>query len=286
MKPSETSHYVHGSESDEQSRLSTLNSLINSSSLRELHLRGGEMVLDVGSGLGQLTRAMAKTVGRVIGIERDPSQIAECRRLAVLDGEEKTIDIRQGDVSAFPLHDNEWGMFDVTHSRFLLEHVPDPQIVVDQMVKAARPGGRIVLEDDDHDLLRLWPEPEGVYAVWDAYCRSYTARGNDPLIGRKLGSLLHRAGATLIRSTWIYFGACAGEKEFPLYVDNLSSILEGARTHMVQSKLATDEMIARGVASLRLWKNRPDAVFWYARAWVEGRKEGGNAKTRKAKRGR
>ena len=29
------------------------------------------------------------------------------------------------------------------------------------MIKALRPGGRIVLEDDPHDTLRLWPEPPG-----------------------------------------------------------------------------------------------------------------------------
>jgi len=265
-----TSSYIHGSDSDEQRRLDTLNRLINASSLREMKLQGGERVLDVGSGLGQLTRAIARKGGTVIGIERDPAQIAECRRLAASHGEEGLIEVRQGDVAAFPLREDEWGTFDIAHSRFLLEHVPDPQAVVDQMVKAARPGGRIILEDDDHDLLRLWPEPEGAYAVWDAYCKSYTAIGNDPLIGKKLGSYLHNAGARLNRATWIFFGASAGEQEFPLYVDNLVGILEGARDHMIHARLITDEMFARGVDSLRSWKSRPDAVFWYARAWAEG----------------
>ena len=37
----------------------------------------------------------------------------------------------------------------------------DPLAVVRQMVRAVKPGGRVVLADDDHDLLRLWPEPPG-----------------------------------------------------------------------------------------------------------------------------
>ena len=267
-----STHYIHGSTGAEQKRLDTLNTLINESSLREMNLRGGEKVLDVGSGLGQLTRAIARRAGTVIGIERDPAQIAECRKLAAAEGEETLIEIRQGDVTSFPLTRTEWGTFDIAHSRFLLEHVPDPQGVVNQMVKAVKPGGRIILEDDDHDLLRLWPEPDGILAVWQAYCESYTIAGNDPSIGRKLGALMHQAGARLHRATWLFFGASAGEKEFILYVDNLAGILEGARAQMMEHGLINEPEFRRGLASLRAWRERPDAVFWYARAWGEGRR--------------
>jgi SAM-dependent methyltransferase len=266
------SHYIHGSTNVEQNRLDTLNALINESSLGEMNLRGGEKVLDVGSGLGQLTRSIARKAGPVIGIERDPAQIAACRKLAASDGEDGLIEVRQGDVIAFPLRDEEWGSFDVAHSRFLLEHVSNPSAVVRQMVRAVRPGGRIILEDDDHDLLRLWPEPAGLMTVWNAYCKSYTVAGNDPLIGRKLGAILHEAGAYITKATWLFFGASAGEKEFGLYVDNLAGILEGARIFMVGKGLIAGSDFEKGVNSLRQWKNRPDAVFWYARAWAEGRR--------------
>ena len=52
--------YLHGSEPEEQRRLSLLNDLLNEGSLRALDLRGDEKILDVGSGLGQLSRAMAR----------------------------------------------------------------------------------------------------------------------------------------------------------------------------------------------------------------------------------
>src|SRR3982074_237656 len=81
MTSPQSSSYIHGTAEEEQRRLSTLNDLINEASLRELALRGGESILDVGSGLGQFTRAMARVAGtgaRVLGIERDAAHLADC----------------------------------------------------------------------------------------------------------------------------------------------------------------------------------------------------------------
>ena len=86
------SSYIHGSSSEEQQRLSLLNDILNTASLKELLLQRGNRILDIGSGLGQLTRAMAREVkpeGFVLGIERDPKQLAEppsCKYLAAIAG--------------------------------------------------------------------------------------------------------------------------------------------------------------------------------------------------------
>src|SRR5437870_13920073 len=97
--------YIHGTTEEEQHRLSILNDLINEASLKELALRGGEHILDVGSGLGQFTRLLARTAGRganVIGIERDERQRAEAIRLARQEGEQGLVDFRGGDALSFP----------------------------------------------------------------------------------------------------------------------------------------------------------------------------------------
>src|SRR5262249_38154988 len=162
---------------------SQLNDLINEGSLRELGLRGGERLLDVGSGLGQFTRAMARAAGSAsgaVGIEADEKQLAAARRLACEAGEGGLVEWRSGDAAHVPVRADEWGTFDVAHSRFLREHVRAPLGAVRAMVRAVRPGGRVVLEDDDHDVLRLWPEPPGFWPVWQAYIRTYDRLGGDP----------------------------------------------------------------------------------------------------------
>src|SRR6478609_4659324 len=246
-------HYLHGTHPDEQDRLGLMNRLLNENSLTEMKLRPGEKVLDVGCGLGQLSREMARlvcpspkwatrsascqgdgtspeTTGLVVGVERSSEQLLVAKRLAREAGEEGLVDFRAGSADRLPLSADEYGTFDVAHARFLLEHVPDPVAVVREMVRALRPGGRIILEDDPHDTLRLWPEPPGFAQLWAAYMRTYDRVGNDPVIGHRLVQLLVEGGAQPVRNAWPFFGACAGQPELLLgFVDNLVRILEGVR---------------------------------------------------------
>ena len=271
-------HYLHGSEPEEQRRLSQLNDLLNEGSLRALALRGDESVLDVGCGLGQLSRAIARRLtrgGRVVGVERDPEQLGAARRLAEEQGEAGLVELRQGDAVDLPLSDGEWGGFDVAHARFVLEHVPDPQAVVAAMVRAVRPGGRVVLEDDDHDLLRLWPEVPSFGRLWRAYVRTYDRLGNDPYVGRRLTAMLCDAGAQPARNDMLFFGSCAGNPAFEALVANFVGLVEGAPEEILAQTSLTREELDAGLADFRQWSRLPDAAMWYATCWAEGHKPEG-----------
>jgi len=267
-----SSTYIHGTDPAEQKRLSVMNSFLNDRSLAQLTLRGGERVLDLGSGLGQFTRAMARQTGvPVIGIERSEEQLREAKRIAAGESESDLVDFRRGDVLALELKPEEWGSFDIVHTRFVLEHVSDPVAVVRAMVRAAKPGGRIVLEDDDHELMRLWPELPGFQTLWDAYMKTYDKIGNDPNVGRKLVEILHMAGAKPRANTWIFFGSCSGDPIFTTVVENLIGILQTAREAITSGSLSAAAFEST-VTSLRDWGRAPDAALWYPMAWAEGTK--------------
>lgn len=267
------SAYLHGVEPAEQGRLERLNDLLNGGSLRELRVVRGERVVDFGAGLAQLTRAMARAAapgGRVIGIERSGEQIARARELARTEGEEELVELRRGDVLAPPLGAEEWGSFDLAHARFVLEHVADPLAVVRQMVRAVRIGGRIVLADDDHDVLRLWPEPPGFGALWEAYIRVIHLNRNDPFVGRRLVTLLHLAGARPRRSGAIHFGGCAGSIELATMVDNVIGLFEGVREALLEGSLLARLDYESALSAFRTWGKRCDAALWYAVPCAEG----------------
>jgi ubiquinone/menaquinone biosynthesis C-methylase UbiE len=265
--------YLHGSGGDEQRRLAAMNDLINPPLLRELRLQGGERILDVGAGLGQFTRLMARSAGpaaKVIGVERDARQLAEGRRLAEEAGEAGLVDLRAGDALDLPLEDPEWGSFDLVHARFLLEHLEDPERAVRDMVRAACPGGRIVLADDDHPLLRHWPPIPGFDPLWSAYQEAFRRLKTDPEIGQRLVALLHDAGARPRRNTWVFFGSCAGSETWAPLVANLLGVLRTAKATILEHRLLAPEAFDLAMQEIARWKERPDAAFWLAIAVAEG----------------
>src|SRR4051812_20137731 len=126
------SNYIHGSEPEEQIRLAQLNSLINSRCLDLLSIKKGVKVLDVGSGLGQLTLSIAEMCGPegfCLGIERDKNQLKTSIENLEKSGR-TNVEFRQGNAENLELRQNEWGSFDVAHTRFVLEHVKHPESVV------------------------------------------------------------------------------------------------------------------------------------------------------------
>ena len=271
----EATHYIHGAGEAEAERLATLNRLLNAACLREAAPRPGDRILDVGAGQGQLTRALARAAGRAaLGVERDPAQGALARRLAAAEGEAALLELREGDALALPLRQEEWGTFDLAHARFILEHVHSPERVVAQMVRAVRPGGRIILCDDDHALLRLHPEPTGLAPVWEAFVESYRRLGNDPRVGRRLVALRPGAGAAPRRATFVHFGACAGDPSFPAFASNLLENLRGARGAILATGLVDGPALDAALLAFTAFAARPDAVIWYAMPWAEGVRPG------------
>ena len=269
--------YIHGSSDTERSRLALMNDLINDRCLGALALDGEQKVLDVGSGTGQFTRLMSEYLpldSTIVAVEHNPDQVQAALQLADGDTDTCVIDFRIGDAVHLPLDPGELGTFDLAHTRFLLEHVPDPAAVVRSMVEAVRPGGRIVLADDDHHLLRLWPEPDGMMAAWRAYYRSYRQLGTDPLVGRKLTTLLCDAGARPTHITQVFWGACAGSSAFDPVLNNLIGVLKGARSMVLAGQEITARQYDAALKNLEKFRALPDAAFWYVINWAEGHKPG------------
>ena len=258
---------------EEQSRLSLLNELINERCLQLLSLQDGEKVIDIGSGLGQFTIAMARQVGPkgyCLGIERDENQLITAKKNQALCNDLHWVEFRQGDVTQLPLDPHQYGSFDIGHARFVLEHLSRPESALAELTKSVRTGGRVVVADDDHVSFLLHPDPPGFSAIWTAYMRSYDRLGNDPYIGRRLVSLLYDCGLRSIRNDVVFFGDCSGSATFNSYVSNLIGILESAREIMVEGNLIDSVVMDEALANLRRWALLPRAALWYQIYWAEG----------------
>ena len=77
---------------------------------------------------------------------------------------------------------------------------------------------------------------------------------------------------TPLRTTWVFFGACAGNAAFPSAVANLHGILTGARDAILATGSLEAAAFDRALDALHGWESTAGASFGYAIAWVEGRK--------------
>lgn len=104
-----------------------------------LVLRGDERVVDVGTGAGTLALAIAPLVGQVVGVDAVPELLEAARASAP-----ENVTFVEADATSLPF---ESFSFDIGLSRRTLHHVARPEVVVAELTRVTRLGGRIVVED-------------------------------------------------------------------------------------------------------------------------------------------
>jgi ubiquinone/menaquinone biosynthesis C-methylase UbiE len=123
-------------------------------SYRLLNLQPGDHVCDVGCGTGDDVVALARLVasdGRAVGIDVSETMICEAEQRAVAVGLSmgSTVEFIRMDAQHLDLPD---GLFDAVRAERLLQHVPDPDAALAEIVRIVKPGGRIVIWEGDLDL--------------------------------------------------------------------------------------------------------------------------------------
>lgn len=99
----------------------------------------GRTVLDVGCGGGILAEAMARRGAQVLGIDLAAGTL----EVAELHALEQGVKVDYRRVSAEALAAEKPAAFDVVTCMEMLEHVPDPELVLRALAQLVRPGGHV-----------------------------------------------------------------------------------------------------------------------------------------------
>lgn len=112
----------------------------------------GRRILDVGSGVGQDSVALARRGARVVGAEPSArmTAMAEMFQAGAVPGDRKAPDWVRGWADALPFAD---GTFDASFCKGALDHFDDPEAAIAEMARVTRPGGLVVLAIANFDSL-------------------------------------------------------------------------------------------------------------------------------------
>jgi len=223
-----------------------------------LGVREGWRCLDAGAGGGSFARWLSTQVGpagSVIAADLDTRLLAGIT--------EPNIEVRQTNLVSDPLPAGE---FDFVHTRLVLMHIPAREQVLGRLCAALRPGGILMIEEQD--AFPVLATATGAYReAWLAFIRVIRAAGTDPDWTRDLPLRLRRHGLVDIDAELdvpLFRGGSDHARFWSLtwqqVRDRVAAVGEPA--HVIdqgQAELSDEQRWFHGPATMIAWGRRPSS---------------------------
>lgn len=224
----------------------------------------GWQCLDLGCGPGGITDLLSARVGpagHVIGLDRNAGFLDHARKSAPAN-----VEFRVGDAYSAELPEAN---FDLVHLRFVASTAGDPERLIGEAARLARPGGIVALQEPDGSTLNCYPP----HPAWDrlksVFFAAFQGVGAD--IGLA-GRLYHTAWRTGLADVQ-YRAALLGVRSTDAMVDYLPSTVESLRGTILKLGLLSAGELDTALAECRRHLAQPGTSFtMYTVAQVWGRR--------------
>ncbi len=117
------------------------------------HLPDARRVVDIGCGRGGFVELCRQQLGDALGLDNEPAAARICR--------EQRLPFVLADAERLPFID---GSLDVVRAKEIIEHLPNPRIMLAEIRRALRPGGLFLSRVPSH-FSALYP----IGNFWDDY---------------------------------------------------------------------------------------------------------------------
>lgn len=273
-----TPDYVHGYSHGEAERLrdqaETLTSLLH----HDTRYPPGSLVLEAGCGTGAQTVHLARNNPgiRVVAVERSPQSLAIARQRLLTEG------ISNVEFVEADLMQTDFGLqsFDHVFVCFVLEHVAQPEALLERLCVFTKSGGSICAIEGDHGSAFYHPDSTAARRVIDCLVELQRRSGGDANIGRRLYPLFEAVGLTEVEVSPRFVCADASRPELVsgFTLKTFTAMVDGVRDAALSASLMDCEEFQRGIDALRRC-SEPDGVFCYTFFKAIGRKPSNHTPT-------
>jgi SAM-dependent methyltransferase len=234
--------------------------------LDRIGVTDGWSCLDIGCGPGGITGLLSERVGRsgrVVGLDMDAQFLEHARA-----GAPANVEFRQGDAFGSDL---PAGGFDLVHMRFVASTAGQPERLLREAIRLARPGGTVALQEPDATTLDCYPP----HPAWDrlkaALLGAFSGVGADLTLARRLYFVARQAGLQDVQ----YRPFLIGVRSTDPMVDYLPATVESLRGTVTRLGLIGADEFPAVLAECRRHLAAPDTAFtMYTVAQVWGRTGG------------
>lgn len=254
--------YIHGYSVRESSRLNdqadTLDELLHHDTV----FGKNEVILEAGCGVGAQTKIIApkNPQSHFISVDISPdSIISASKTIEALNI--SNVQCRVADIFELPF-ENE--TFDHVFVCFVLEHLSNPLLALQELKRVLKTTGSITVIEGDHGSTYFYPECDESKKAIECQIELQKRNGGNALIGRQLFPLLDSAGFNEIQVSprMVYVDGSKPSLIEGFTKNTFTAMIEGVQAPAIANGLMDETSFNKGIKGLYRTAQH-DGVFCY-----------------------
>ncbi len=262
--------YLHGFSNDEQERLRKQARFIEHEIYQNLNLSRDTNLLEVVCGVGAQSEILLRRFPNIhlTGIDLSDQQLQAARHslshnpIANPHQAKARFEIHKMDATKMTFADNS---FDGAFLCWVLEHIPQPQRVLNEVLRVLKPGSVVYITEVMNSSFFLDPYSPNVWRYWMAFNDYQYDQTGDPFVGAKLGNLLMQSGFQEIETTaktWHLDNRYPQQRQE--VIEYWTELLLSASEQLIKAEYVTEDIVENMKKEMAIVTKDPNAVFYYS----------------------
>ncbi len=264
QKKTKSGPYLHGFSKKEQARLLYQSEFLEPYVYRGIDLEFTKSLLEVGCGVGAQTQILLRRFPKlqIKSVDLSVDQLSVARKVLAKPLKAGRVHLERQDGQNLKLAKKD---FDAAFLCWFLEHVPQPQKVLDTVIAHLRPGGRVYCTEVFNQSLFVEPYSPALLKYWFEFNNLQWEIKGHPFVGASLGNLLLNSGFRDIQTEIRSFHFDAREPEIrAAFTEYFYEILVSAEENLLATGRVDKVLIRTMAEEVDRVKKDKNSVFFYS----------------------